>query len=177
MNEQENIRDILVRQHDYFQYLFEQEQKRAVSIVGGAKVYIAFLVFILGSIFLKVITPEQILTLFSNSNISSGAKFIGIFLVVLSAIALTAALLFTILVLKVWFYERLCDPIERFKDTLTMRDEVEVLSKAISDFAVAISRNNRINNKRAEYLTRGLNCLLVGTFLSIITIFILNLII
>jgi len=177
MNEQKNIQDILVRQHDYFQYLFEQEQKRAASIVSGAKVYIAFLVFILGSIFLKVITPEQILSLFSNSDISSTSKFIGIFLVVLSAMALTAALLFTILVLKVWFYERLCDPIERFKDTLTMKDEVEVLSKAISDFAVAISRNNLINNKRAEYLTRGLNCLLVGTFLSIITIFILNLIV
>ena len=78
MKEQENIRDILVRQHDYFQYLFEQEQKRAASIVGGAKVYIAFLVFILGSIFLKVVTPEQILTLFYNSDISYGAKFIGI---------------------------------------------------------------------------------------------------
>lgn len=176
MNEKEKIRDLLVRQHEYFQYLFEQEQNRAASIVGGAKVYIAFLVFILGSIFLKAITPEKILTLFSNSDIGSGAKFIGIFLVVLSALALTAAVVFTILVLKVWFYDRLCDPIERFKETLTMSDEVEVLSKSISDFAVAISRNNRINNKRAEYLTRGLNCLLVGTFLSIITIFILNLI-
>lgn len=177
MNEQEKTRDLLVRQHEYFQYLFEQEQKRAVSIVGGAKVYIAFLVFILGSMFLKAITPEKILTLFSNSDIGSWAKFIGIFLFMLSAIALTAAVVFTILVLKVWFYDRLCDPIERFKETLTMRDEVEVLSKSISDFAVAISRNNRINNRRAEYLTRGLNCLLAGTFLSIITIFILNLIV
>ncbi|MEA3428088.1 MAG: hypothetical protein U9Q84_02470 [Thermodesulfobacteriota bacterium] len=101
MNEHENIRDILVRQYDYFQYLFEQEQKRAASIVGGAKIYIAFLIFILGSIFLKVITPEQILILFSNSDIGSGEKFIGIFLVILSALALITALLFTILVLKV----------------------------------------------------------------------------
>ncbi len=177
MNEQENIRDLLVRQHEYFQYLFEQEQKRAASIVGGAKVYIAFLVFILGSIILKAITPGKIVSLFSKSDINSGAKLIGISLVVLSATALTAAVLYTILVLKVWLYERLCDPIERFQETLTMSDEVEVLSKALSDFAIAISRNNHINNKRAEYLTRGLYCLLVGTFLSIITIFILNLIV
>jgi|RhiMetStandDraft_4_1073278.scaffolds.fasta_scaffold1264195_2 hypothetical protein len=47
MNEQDTIRDLLIRQYDYFQYLFEQGQKRAASIVDGAKVYIAFLVFIL----------------------------------------------------------------------------------------------------------------------------------
>lgn len=177
MNEQGKTRDLLVRQYEYFQYLFEQEQKRAASIVGGAKVYIAFLVFILGSIFLKVITPEKILILFCNSPIGSGARLIGISLVMLAAIALSAAVFFTILVLKVWFYDRLCDPIERFQETLAMQDEVEVLSKSISDFAVATSRNNRINNRRAEYLTLGFSCLLIGTLLSIIAIFTLNLIV
>jgi hypothetical protein len=177
MNEQERIRDLLVRQYEYFQYLFEQEQKRAASIVGGAKVYIAFLVFILGSIFLKAITPEKILVLFSNSSIEPWLRFAAISIIMLSAVALSAAVLFTILVLKVWFYDRLCDPIERFKETLIMRDEIEVLSKSISDLAVATSRNNLINNKRAEYLARGLNCLIIGAMLSIIVIFILNLII
>ena len=47
MTENSNTRDLLARQYEYFQYLFEQEQKRATSIVGGAKVYIAFLVFIM----------------------------------------------------------------------------------------------------------------------------------
>ncbi len=176
MNEQERIRGLLVRQYEYLQYLFEQEQKRAASIVGGAKVYIAFLVFILGSIFLKAITPEKILALFSNFSIESWLRFTVVSLIILSAIALSLALLFTILVLKVWFYERLCDPIERFKETLTMKDEIEVLSKSISDLAVATSRNNLINNKRAEYLTWGLNSLIIGAVLSIIAIFTLNLI-
>lgn len=177
MNEIDKVRNLLIRQYEYFQYLFEQEQKRAASIVGGAKVYIAFLVFILGSIFLKVITPEKIIDLFSNSAIEPTAKLVGISLIMLAAIALSAAIVFTILVLKVWFYERLCDPIERFEETITMKDELEVLSKSICDFAVAISRNNSINNKRAEYLTRSLNCLLIGTLLSILAIFILNLIV
>lgn len=177
MNEQERMRDLLVRQYDYFQYLFEQEQKRAASIVGGAKVYIAFLIFTLGSIFLKVITPQRILSLSGNSAIESGAKLVSMSLIILSALALSGAVLFTILVLKVWFYDRLCDPIERFEETLTMRDELEVLSKSISDFAVAVSRNNRINNKRAEYLTWGLNCLIAGTLLSIIAVFISNLLV
>lgn len=177
MNEQERIRDLLVRQYEYFQYLFEQEQKRAASIVNGAKVYIAFLVFILGSIFLKAITPEKILALFINSSIESWVRFLAVSLIILSAIALFAAVLFTILVLKVWFYDRLCDPIDRFEETLTMRAELEVLSKSICDFAVATSRNNLINNQRAEYLTRGINCLIIGAVLSIITIFTLNLIV
>jgi hypothetical protein len=174
MNEQDKIRDLLIRQYGYLQYLFEQEQKRAASIVDGAKVYIAFLVFILGSIFLKVITPEKIIALFANPSAGPTAKFIGISLVMLSAVALIAALGFTIPVMKVWSYDRLCDPVERFEETLTMKDELEVLSKSISDLAVSTSRNNRINNKRAEYLARALNCLLVGTFLSLITTFILD---
>ena len=175
MDEQDKIKYLLIRQYEYFQYLFEQEQNRAASIVNGAKVYIAFLVFILGSIFLKVLTPEKILTLFANSAVGLTAKFIGISLVILTAMALTAAVVFTILVLKVWSYDRLCDPVERFTETLTMKNELEVLSKSISDFAVAVSRNNRINNKRAEYLTRGLNYLLIGTLFSIAATFTLNL--
>lgn len=176
MNEQERIRELLVRQYEYFQYLFEQEQKRAASIANGAKVYITFLIFILGSIFLKVITPEKILALFTNSSIESWIKYLAMTLIILSVVVLAAAVLFTILVLKVWFYDRLCDPIERFEETLIMRTELEVLSKSMCDFAVATSRNNLINNQRAEYLTRGLNCLIIGAVLSIIAIFTLNLI-
>ena len=176
MNGQEGTRDLLVRQYEYFQYLFEQEQKRAASIVGGAKVYIAFIVFILGSTILKLVTPDKIITLFSRSETWSGAQLIGISLVAASGAAMTIAVVFTILVLKVWRYDRLCDPLRRFAETLTMEDELEVLSKCILDLAVATSRNNHINNKRAEYLTRGLKCLLAGTLLSIVTIFTLNLI-
>lgn len=177
MNEQDKIHDLLIRQYGYFQYLFEQEQKRAASIVDGAKVYIAFLVFILGSIFLKVITPEKIIALFASPSAGLTAKIIGISLVTLSGAALAAAVAFTILVMKVWSYDRLCDPVERFRETLTMKDELEVLSKSMSDFAVSISRNNRINNKRAEYLTRALNFLLAGTLLSLVTAFILNILV
>lgn len=175
MNEQSKVKDLLIRQYAYFQYLFEQEQKRAASIVGGAKVYIAFLVFILGSIFLKVLTPDKILIIFANSTVGPTTKTIVIFLVILAAVALTVSVAFTILVMKVWSYDRLCDPIERFQDTLRMKNELEVLSKSISDFAVATSRNNRINNKRAGYLARGLNFLLIGTLLSFIAIFTLTL--
>lgn len=174
MDEQDKAKDILIRQYAYFQYLFEQEQNRAKSIVNGAKIYIAFLVFILGSIFLKVLTAEKLIIL-ANSAAGSVAKIIGISLVILTAMILTAAVAFTVLVLKVWSYDRLCDPIERFKETLTMKNELEVLSKSISDIAVATSRNNRINNMRARYLTLGLKYLLIGTFLSIITTFVLSL--
>ena len=49
----EAVRQLFARQNDYFRYLYEQELKRAENIVNGAKVYIALLVFLLGSIFLK----------------------------------------------------------------------------------------------------------------------------
>ena len=175
MSEQSQSLDLLVRQREYFQYLFEQEQKRAASIVAGAKIHIAFLVFILGSILLRLIRPEKILPLFTDSNIGAMARCISVAMVVLSGIALTGAVFFTFFVMKVWSYDRLCDPIERLGQTLLMKDEIEVLSKSIADFAVATDRNNHVNNKRAEYLTRGLKCLVFGTLLSIITSFVLNL--
>lgn len=174
MEEKERIKDLFVRQNEYFQYLFEQEQKRAASIVAGAKMYIAFLVFILGSIFLKVITADKIIGLFNSSSIPQWEKVLGISLTVLSAIALLIALIFTILVLKVWSYDRLCNPVNRLKDTIYMTDEIEVLSKSISDFAVATSRNNEINNKRAQFLSYALGFLLIGTVLALITATTLN---
>lgn len=177
MTENNNAHDLLARQYEYFQYLFEQEQKRATSIVGGAKVYIAFLVFIMGSIFLKVITLDKIVILFNYTTITPLEKLIGLSMVGVASVALIFALLFTILVLKVWSYDRLCDPLERFEDMILIQDECEIYSKAICDFAIATSRNNLINNKRAEYLARGLACLLVGTLLSIIAAFTLNFIV
>ncbi len=169
MDEKEEIKDLFIRQNEYFQYLFEQEQKRAMSIIAGAKIYIAFLVFILGSILLKVISPAKIIALFNNSSIPTWEVILGISLTGLSAIALSIALLFSILVMKVWSYDRLCCPIERFKETLYMNNEIEVLSKSISDFAVATHRNNEINNKRAKYLSYALGFLLIGTVLALIT--------
>lgn len=175
MDEQAKVKDVLIRQQAYFQYLFELEQKRAASIVGGAKVYIAFIVFIFGSIFLKVLNPEKILIIFADSTVGSTAKSIVATLVISATLSLTASIAFTFMVMKVWLYDWLCDPIERLKDTLAMENELEVLSKSITDFVVATSRNNRINNKRVKYLTRGLNCLLLGTLLSIIAVFTLTL--
>jgi hypothetical protein len=175
MKEQETMRKLLVRQREYFEYLFEQEQRRAANIVGGAKVYIAFLVFVLSSLLLKVIDPKTLVALFTGSSIGSPLRIILISLVLAATVALSAAVLFTISVLKVWYYDRLCDPIERFRETLSMEDELQVLSKSICDFAVATGRNNRINNMRATYLARGLNCLLTGLLLSLIALFTLNL--
>lgn len=176
MDKIEKNRNLLVRQYEYFQYLFEQEQKRAASIVNGAKVYIAFLVFIMGSIFLKVISLDKISALFEGNMIEPILRPICIFFVVLSGLSLFIAILFSILVLKVWLYHRLCDPMIRFEETLEMKDEIEVLSKSLSDFAVTISRNNRINNRRSEFLTYGLNFLLTGILFSIITTFLLTVI-
>jgi hypothetical protein len=177
MEEKTNIKDLFIRQNEYFQYLYEQEQKRAMSIIAGAKIYIAFLVFILGSILLKVISPDKLIALFNNGSIPRWEVIIGISLSVLSAMALSIALLFSILVMKVWQYDRLCCPIERFRDTLNMNDEIEVLSKSICDFAVATHRNNEINNKRAKYLSYALGFLLIGTVFALITASTLNFII
>jgi hypothetical protein len=174
MEDNEKYLHVLIRQKDYFQYLYEQEQKRAASIIGGAKVYIGFLVFIIGAIFLKVITADKIIQLFNNSSIPLWSKIVGISFILLSGFSLIIAFLFTILVLKVWSYERLCNPTERFKETISMTNQLEVLSKCLSDFAIVTSRNNKINNKRAKYLSYALAFLLAGSLFALVTSTIIN---
>lgn len=174
MGDMEKTRDLFVRQYGYFQYLYEQEQKRSASIVAGAKVYIAFLVFILGSIFLKVITADNVLSVVKSYSVPQWQKVLACSLIALSATAILIALVFSIFVLKVWSYDRLCNPDDRLLETVRMSSETEVLSKSICDFAVATSRNNAINNTRARYLSYALGCLLVGTVLSLITAATLN---
>ena len=66
MEDNEKYLNVLIKQKDYFQYVYEQEQKRAVSIIAGAKVYIGFLIFIVGSIFFKLITAGKIIKLFKE---------------------------------------------------------------------------------------------------------------
>jgi len=171
-----NMRSLLAKQQDYFLFLFEQEQKRALSIITGAKVYIAFLVFIVGSIFLKVIPVDNIVLLFTIEGISGFGKVMGLGLALLSLLTLTVAIILSITVMKVWSYDRLCDPIERFTETLIMKSEIEVLSKILSDLSIATNRNNIINNMRARRLTLALGWLLSGTILSIICAVTLNLI-
>jgi hypothetical protein len=174
MDDTERIKDLFARQYGYFQYLYEQEQKRSASIVAGAKIYIAFLVFILGSIFLKVITADNILSVVNSHSVPQWQKVLGFSLIAVSALVILLALVFSIFVLKVWSYDRLCNPDERLLETARMTSETEVLSKSICDFAVATSRNNAINNKRARYLSYALGCLLIGTVLSLISATTLN---
>jgi len=69
MEQKDAIKNILIRQNEYFKYLYEQEHKRTTSIITAVKVYIAFLVFFLGTIFLKVITIDNIIVLFNNTSI------------------------------------------------------------------------------------------------------------
>jgi len=102
---------------------------------------------------------------------------LGILLTILSALSLFLALIFSILVLKVWLYERLCDPIHRLRDTVLMSDEIEVFSKSLCDFAIATERNYKINNKRTKYLSYAIGFLLFGTISTLITVTILNFII
>ena len=86
MEENEKQLNVLIKQKDYFQYIYEQEQKRAVSIIAGAKVYIGFLIFIVGSIFLKLITADKIINLFNDSFTSILGKIVGVTFILLSRI-------------------------------------------------------------------------------------------
>ena len=162
--------NILAKQNEYFQYLFEQEQRRAASIVAAVKVYIAFLVFILGSLFLKLAPINPVVEPPFNGSGPHWQMSIGISLMVLSSVTFSAALFFAILVLKVWSYHRLCDPLDRLKDTLRMTDQLEVLSKSLCDYAIATSRNHKINNKRARYLSKALGFLLSGAILLLLAV-------
>ncbi len=170
----DEIHKVLVRQNDYFRYLYEQELQRSERIVNGAKVYIALLVFVIGSITLKVVPYDKIRALAETCSVPALGVALGWGLVGASAVVLTASIVLSILVLKVWDYERLCDPSRRLIEMIEMKSEADALSKSISDFVVATGTNFEVNNRRAKCLSLALVCLISGLLLSLLTLAYLN---
>jgi hypothetical protein len=144
--------------------MYSEEKERTNRLNDAVKVYLGFTSFIIGLGVLKVVTADDIAFLFKQPNslatTASYLKAIGVILFCLSFVLFAISALFTILVLKVWQFERLCDPEQLVVKAVTMEGEPALLSTMIADFAIAANRNYEVNEKKARLLSYGLLALI-----------------
>ena len=162
-------RDLYVRLHDYCRHMYEEEKDRSQRLNDAVKVYLGFTSFIVGIGALKLVTVDQLAALFKVQALPVAAAVlstrIGTMLFFVSFALFAASAVCTILVLKVWRFERLCDPEHLVVRTAIMESEMDLLSSMVADYAVAANRNYEVNERKAKLLSYGLLFLMCAVLL------------
>ncbi len=159
----------LVRLQDYFKYLYEQENQRNEKLNSVTNTYLVVITFAFTFLvgLLGWISPNPNSLLISANNTNRVLWFVG---VGISLILILVSLIFTMLVVKVRSFERLCSPIDFAAEASQIDKEDELISAIISHYVVATERNFILNNKKARFLAYGLQTYIVGFVLLLFTL-------
>lgn len=145
-------------QYEFFRSLYDEENNRLSELVNRAKVYLPVVTFFLGVLLLK---SEWVIS------VAKGNLIIIFFFI--SMFSFFAALVTTIVSLRVMKYKGICDP----EDVITQwgkspPEDEQFFKERIADFAVAAQKNHTLNNTRGSWLhTTGI-FLLIGVACSLI---------
>ena len=133
--------------------------------------YLGVIGVISGLIIVKTETIETLSVLMSEA---SYLPIVGSFLAVFSIGTFTiagflflAAALFTLVTIKIWTRERLCDPEIMIDNASSIECEEKLLSMISADYAVSANRNYNVNEKKAKSLSRALFCLFSAVFVFV----------
>jgi hypothetical protein len=146
---------------DYSKNLHEQENQRNDKLTSVTNIYLVVITFAFTLLL-------GVLSLISPSAVNMLLKLSGDFQIVLfgglgiSVFLLLMSLIFTVLVVKVRSFERLCNPKEFVIEASIIKSEEEVISAIISHYVVATERNFLVNNKKAKYLSYALQSYIAG---------------
>lgn len=164
-------RNLLLRIVEYCKYLYEEEKDRQSIIHNVVKVYMSFLTATFAAIAF-VLFKTNVVNLFKADFASSKFILLGAIIFILSILFIVISFFLTIRILKVWRYERLCNPKIFALRSSVMGNEIEVLREIIYHYAVASNRNHKINDEKSDLLSYAFYFLIPGLFLFIISIFI-----
>lgn len=147
-------RDFYLKLVDYTKYLYEEEKERTSHLNSLMKIYLTILTFTLGAIVFKFLDVKEIL--FSIND--DGSIILRMFWIFsyLSSLMIMLSFLFTILVVKIRKYERLCNPTNFVEEATKVYDEIRLLSLINANYVVATERNWVVNQKKAKLLTYSL---------------------
>lgn len=169
---------ILIRLLEYCKYIYEEEHQRTNRLNNAVKIYLTFLTITLGIGILKIVPLAEIKNLLKSVSslnpIGPYLELIALSLFYLSAILFGFSFIFTILVLKIWRFERLCDPKDTALKSISLGSENQLLSLITADYTVAANRNYLINEKKARLLSRALFCLISALLIFATTWFALK---
>lgn len=158
---------------EYSKYLYEEENDRRDRLNNAVKVYLGFLTFILGVGVVKLVSFGELILLL-NTRMYQALSNTGFVLLGLSLMFLIVSFVFTIRVLKMWPYERLCDPRTMAVKSVFLENNRQFLESMISDYVAACNVNYNINNEKSMLLTRALSMLIIGLIMFVTSVFMLK---
>lgn len=166
-------KDLLARLAEYVKYLYEEENERRDVLNNTTKIFLGTFAFVVSVGLVKIAAIEKLPSMILGlSNGTLAGKYIALVctLLLLASVGLFfASFLFTVLVVKMWKRERLCDPQGFVFRAMTMSDEARLLSAIVADYVVAANRNHRINEQKARLLSKALL-----SFISAFIVFVLT---
>lgn len=163
--------DITILKHllDYSKYLHEQEDQRNDKLTGVTNIYLVVITFaftlLLGIISLISPTMEE-----SLLGIRQGYQIALLIGLGAAVVLILASLFFTMLVVKVRSFERLCNPKEFILEASNIKSEEAVISAVISHYVVSTERNFLVNNRKAMYLALALQSYILGFVILLLTV-------
>lgn len=130
-------------QYEFFQGLYEEEERTALQLEGRAKVYLGVISAFLVTIFLKT----------DDALKSANALRIAFPLLLAEALCLSIALVLVIVSLRIRVFEAVNDGLEIIEgyEGSGPTDE-EFFEDRIADYAIASSRNRAVNNQTSAIL-------------------------
>ncbi len=145
---------------EYARYLYEEENKRRDVLNRTTKIFLACFGAVASIGLAKPAAleaaPATLARLAAVPPWGLHVALLGAALLLASAGLLCASFIFTILVLKMWKWERLCDPRQLAIRAMTMPGESHLLSAMVADYVVAANRNHGINEQKARLLSKAL---------------------
>jgi hypothetical protein len=166
-------RDLLARLAEYVKYLYEEENERRDVLNNTTKIFLGTFGFVVSIGLAKISAIEKLPLMIAglSSRAPAGAyiALAGILLLLAATGLFFASFLFTVLVVKMWKRERLCDPQRFVFRAMTMPCEARLLSAMVADYVVAANRNHRINEQKARLLSRGLLSFISGFIVFVVT--------
>ncbi|RJP46348.1 MAG: hypothetical protein C4583_19045 [Anaerolineaceae bacterium] len=154
----------LVRLLDYSKYLYEQENQRNEKLTFATNIYLVVITFAFTFLagLLSWLFPES-----GNSSLIADHRFqVALWVCFgISIVSILLSLIFTLLVVKVRSFERLCNPKEFVVEADYFETEERLIGSIISHYVVATERNFLVNNKKAKYLAYGLQTYIFGFIL------------
>ncbi|MEW6444283.1 MAG: hypothetical protein AB1640_25340 [bacterium] len=166
-------KDLLVRLAEYIKYLYEEENERRDVLNNTTKIFLGTFGFVVSVGVAKIASIEKLPSMIQGlSNRAPAGEYIAltsILLLFAAAGLLFASFLFTVLVVKMWKRERLCDPQRFVFRAMTMSNEARLLSAIVADYVVAANRNHRINEQKARLLSRALLSFISGFIVFVVT--------
>lgn len=158
--------------HNYTKYLYEEEKHRTEYLNTATNTYLAFITFsfsFAAGVLYWLIPQLDGIAL----NALTLAQTLGLIGLAGAILLLTLALVFTVLVVKVRAFERLCVPEEFAEEASQHGDEEKLVNAITANYVVATERNFAINNRKTMYLAYALQSYITGFVLFIVSVAVL----